>query len=318
MNETAVPGWLHAALHSADATYANDINISFTLEVWTRVPGACARSASASDTVSFVLASADYAVALRDIEVPDDGASASTTRAVWPLFFGTAAPPQKCVAGPLVLTASTGAIGDGPGLLPRYESEGALSCSWILAPGGGSGGGSYGSFRDVTLFFTEFLLTNQDSLELASCLDINCTSTTEPTVFQGASVPPPFVSTTPVMLVTLTNYGEAWASSAGFTASYAGTPVLPAAMPGLTGNVWHHIALSVTASGRLSLVINGTEQLDQQLPCRTRSHAAQTPRPLAAAPPPGRTAATLGTRASRWTSCASGPRQGRRRTLAPR
>ena len=60
--------------------------------------------------------------------------------------------------------------------------------------------------------------------------------------------------------------GEAWASSAGFTASYAGTPVLPAAVPGLAGNVWHHIALSVTASGRLSLVINGTQQLTQQLP----------------------------------------------------
>ena len=261
-NDTAVPGWLHAALHSADATYANGINISFTIEAWTRVPGACARAAAASDTVSFLLASADYAVALRDIEVQDDGASASTTRAVWPLFFWTAAPPQKCVAGPLVLTSSTGAIGDGPGLLARYESEGALSCSWILAPGGGSGGG----FRDVTLFFTEFLLTSKDSLALASCLDINCSSTTEPTVFTGASVPPPFVSTTPVMLVTLTNYGEAWASSAGFTASYAGTPVLPAAMSGLTDNVWHHIALSVTASGRLSLVINGTEQLDQQLP----------------------------------------------------
>ena len=260
-NSSSAPGWLHAALHTADASHVNVTSVSFTLEAWIKVPSSCTSTIAPNDKLSFVLASGNYAVALRGIEV-QDGASASTTRAVWPLFFWTAAPPQKCVAGPLVLTSSTGAIGDGPGLLPRYESEGALSCSWILAPGGGSGGG----FRDVTLFFTEFLLTSKDSLALASCLDINCSSTTEPTVFNGASVPPPFVSTTPVMLVTLTNGVGNWQSSAGFTASYAGTPVLPAAVPGLTGDVWHHIALSVTASGYLSLVINGTQQLTQQLP----------------------------------------------------
>jgi hypothetical protein len=260
-NVTAAGGWLHAALNTVD-THTTSTNVNFAVEVWIRVPSACA--ASANNNFSFVLASTDYAVALKVIEVQDGGSSgpSTTARVLWPLFFWTAAPSQQCVAGPLVLTDSTGSIGDGPGQLARDESQGPLSCSWILAPGGGGGG----DFQDVTLFFTEFLLTSYDSLALASCEDINCTSTTEPTVFTGASVPPPFVSTTPVMLVTLMNNQQNQdSSSAGFTASYAGTPVLPAALPGLAGDAWHHIALSVNASGRLSLVINGTQQLTQQI-----------------------------------------------------
>jgi hypothetical protein len=254
-------GWLHAALHMMDDTrLANGSSTSFTLEAWIRVPSACA-SAEAATSVefSFVLAGSDYAVVLRGIQVKSDGANDEVSRVFWPLFFWTAAPPRQCVEGPLVLTSSTGVIGDGPGMLARYLSEGPLSCSWILAPGGGG-------FQDVTLFFTEFLLTKDDKLSLASCFDINCTSTTTTTVFKGATVPPPFVSTTPVMRVTLTNVAGAWASSAGFTASFAGTPALTSALPGLVTSDWHHVALSVTASGSLSLVINGTQQLVQQLP----------------------------------------------------
>jgi hypothetical protein len=256
-------GWLHAALHKVDSTrHANGSRTSFTLESWIQVPSACASAETANAKFSFVLAGSDYAVGLRGIQVQQNGANDAVSRVFWPLFFWSAAPPRQCVAGPLVLTSSTGAIGDGPGMLARYVSEGPLSCSWILAPGGGSGGG----FLDVTLFFTEFLLTSRDSLSLASCFDISCTSTTAPAVFKGATMPPPFVSTTPVMKVTLTNYAGAGESSAGFTASFAGTPALSFALPGLVTNAWHHVALSVTASGSLSLVINGTQHLAQQLP----------------------------------------------------
>jgi hypothetical protein len=256
-------GWLHAALHTVDAArLANGSSPSFTLEAWIRVPSACASAeAATSATFSFVIAGSDYTVALRSMQVQQDGASDAAFRVFWPLFFWTAAPPRQCVAGPLVLTSTTGVIGDGPGMLRRFVSEGPLSCSWILAPGGGSGG-----FQDVTLFFTEFLLTRQDSLSLASCFDINCTSRTASAVFKGSTVPPPFVSTTPVMRVTLKNYAGNYASSAGFTAAFAGTPALPSALPGLVAGAWHHVALSVTASGSLSLVINGTQQLAQQLP----------------------------------------------------
>ena len=205
---------------------------------------------------SFVLASTDYAVALREVVH-----GTSTALFFWPHFFWTSAPQQQCVTGPLVLTDSTGAIGDGPGLLARNEDEGPQSCSWILAPGGSGGG-----FQDVILFFTQFLLTQYDSLALASCWDINCKSVSAPVIYTGASVPPRFESSTPVMLVNLTKDSGAWPSSAGFTASYAGTPVVTAAFPGLVANAWHHVAVSVSTSGRLSLIINGTQRLTQQLP----------------------------------------------------
>ena len=253
---TAAPGWLHAALHTVDNTRAKGTtNISFTLETWIRVPSACASTYTAKANFVFVLASTGYAVALRK----------TTANVFWPLFFLTAAPPHRCVAGPLVLTNSTGTIGDGPGLLARWDSEGSLSCSWILAPGGGSGGG----FQEVTLIFSELLLTSRDSLSLSSCSDILCTSTTNSKTFDGdggIAVPPPYVSTTPVMRVRLTCYKGNWASSAGFTASYVGTPTRPSALPGLVVDAWHHVALSMTASGSLSLIINGTHQLAQQLP----------------------------------------------------
>ena len=135
-------GWLHAALYTVDAArLANGSSPSFTLEAWIRVPSACASAeAATSANFSFVLAGSDYAVALRGMQVQQDGANDAVPRVFWPLFFWTAAPPRQCVAGPLVLTSTTGVIGDGPGMLARYVSEGPLSCSWILAPGGGGGG----------------------------------------------------------------------------------------------------------------------------------------------------------------------------------
>ena len=120
----------------------------FALETWVRMP--CTNSIARGRIVSFLLASTSYAVAVRWIELQ------SKERVFWPLFFWTAPPSQQCITGPQLLTASTGTIGDGPGLLPRYESEGPLSCSWIIAPGGTRGG-----FQEVTLFFTEYLLTSR-------------------------------------------------------------------------------------------------------------------------------------------------------------
>ena len=101
---SAAPGWLHAALHTVDNSRTKGTNISFTLETWILVPSACESTYTASANFVFVLASSGYAVALR---------ANTTARVFWPLLFLTAAPPQRCVAGPLVLTDSTGAIGDG-------------------------------------------------------------------------------------------------------------------------------------------------------------------------------------------------------------
>ena len=57
------------------------------------------------------------------------------------------------------------------------------ACTWILAPGGAGGG-----YQDVTLFFTEFLLTSRDSLHLYSCGDMNCTSKSQGTMYRGNMV----------------------------------------------------------------------------------------------------------------------------------
>ena len=120
----------------------------FTLEAWVRMPST--NSIARGRIVSFLLASTNYAVAVRWIELE------TKEKVFWPIFFWTAPPSVQCITGPQLLTASTGTIGDGPGLLPRYESEGPLSCSWIIAPGGTRGG-----FQEVTLFFTEYLLTSR-------------------------------------------------------------------------------------------------------------------------------------------------------------
>ena len=78
---------------------------------------------------------------------------------VYPLFCWTAAPTEQCsTETPLVLITNTGLIGDGQGQLSRLVSKDQLLCSWILAPGGQAGG-----FQEVTLIFTQFLLTSEDA-----------------------------------------------------------------------------------------------------------------------------------------------------------
>ena len=244
-------GWVHMAMYTLNAGVEDSFGLGFTVESWIQVPSAC-HSESVSKTFSFVVAGEDYAVALRETNV---------SRVFIPLFFWTAAPASRCVEGPQVLIASTGSIGDGPGLLSRSQKTGPRTCSWILAPGGSAGG-----FREVTLIFTEFLLTTVDRLSLYSCSDSNCTSAglSEAIEFTGSNVPAPFVSTTSVMLVVLTRTttSQGWASSPGFTASYAGTPDLSLSLP---AGIWHHLTLTVSDSGLAALLINGTHQHADQL-----------------------------------------------------
>lgn len=244
-NTTDPAGWVHVGIN---AHHVKDKpGLGFTVESWIKVPSACH---SVDRMFSFVVAGGDYAVALR-------GNRTNTSLVFFPLFFWTAAPRRQCLAGPQVMTASTGSIGDGPGSLPRNGKDGPVLCSWILFPGG-----SVGGFKEVTLIFTEFLLTSHDSLDLYSCLDSNCTSKSEATTFKGSRVPPPFVSTTPVMLVILTQDQGFLPSSPGFTASFAGTPGVLAS---LQANFWHHLSLTVSKRGLAALWVNGTQQHAHQL-----------------------------------------------------
>jgi len=247
-NSTDSNGFVHVAMNSLPDEIS--IQLGFTVELWMQVPITCA---GVDKKFSFVVAGAHYALALRG--TPVDGASSPFVYS--PLFFWAAPPTQRCSVRQ-VLTARTGSISDGPGLLSRYEADGPVSCSWVLSPGGSAGG-----FKDVTLIFTEFLLTSLDTLALYSCLDAACTEKSEATIFAGGDVPPPFVSTTSMMLVILTQFQGAWASSKGFTASYAGTPTMSI---GLQAGVWHHISLTVSASGLAAILINGTQQNAHQLP----------------------------------------------------
>jgi hypothetical protein len=141
-------------------------------------------------------------------------------------------------------TTSIGVIGDGPG-----SFHGVSSCSWIVAPGNGTG------FQDVTLFFTEFMLSEVDRLLLYSCSDIRCVEKSAATSHSGGNVPASFTSATPVLLVVLERLQTARSgvSSVGFTASYAGTR----ASTKLENGAWQHVAYVFNARGRVSLLIDG-------------------------------------------------------------
>ena len=101
----------------------------------------------------------------------------------------------------------------------------------------------------------QFLLTNRDSLSLHSCFDLGCASKTTATTYFGSELPPLFVSTTGVVLVTLKKSTGTWSSSPGFTASYAGTPC---ATPGskIVG-AWQHVAVTISEDGLATTFVNG-------------------------------------------------------------
>jgi len=107
-------------------------------------------------------------------------------------------------------------------------------CFWILTPGGQVGG-----FQGVTLIFTHFLLTSEDAVSMYSCFDMNYTDLPTASTFKGSTVPAPFMSNTGVVLVRITRGLQTFATSAGFIASFAGTPL---ASTGLQVSVWYHIA----------------------------------------------------------------------------
>jgi len=185
-------GCLHVSINTHRV--GNFLPLGFTVESWIQVPS---EYDAIDKTISFVVAGSDYALALQGRNQNDSETNAPLVFV--PLFFWAAAPASQCLTGPQVLIDSTGSIGDGPGLLPRSEKGGPLSCSWILSPGGSAGG-----FQEVTLIFTGFLLTTADSLALYSCFDSTCTTRSEATLLKGGDVSAPFVSTTPVMQVILT------------------------------------------------------------------------------------------------------------------
>jgi len=248
-NTTDPAGWVHVGINAHHV--GDKPRLGFTVESWIKVPSTCS---SVDRTFSFVVAGGDYAVALRGRREED---RTNVSLVFFPLFFWTAAPTSQCLAGPQVLTASTGSIGDGPGSLQRNGKDGPVSCSWILFPGG-----SVGGFKEVTLIFTEFLLTAFDSLHVYSCWDSNNTSKSKATTFKGSAVPLPFMSTTPVMLVILMQDQGFLPTSPGFTASFAGTPDLSTS---LQANFWHHISLTVSKTGLAALWVNGTQQHVHQL-----------------------------------------------------
>ena len=161
-----------------------------------------------------------------------------------PLFFTTTPPTHQCSQIADMRTTSIGVIGDGPG-----SFHGLSSCSWIVAPGNGTG------FQDVTLFFTEFMLSEDDRLSLYSCSDILCVEKSAATSHSGGNVPASFTSSTPVLLVVLERLQttRSGVSSVGFTASYAGTR----ASTMLENGAWQHVAYVFNARGRVSLLIDG-------------------------------------------------------------
>ena len=75
-------------------------------------------------------------------------------------------------------------------------------------------------------------------------------------------VPPPFVSSTPVMLVELECAQGEWPKARGFTASFAGTPVRAQFLPLAT---FHHLAWTLSSSDVATLFINGTQQHAQTI-----------------------------------------------------
>ena len=250
------PGWLHMPIHKAPTSRGS---AGGTLEAWLQVPDLCVEARASP--LFWVLADANYAVVMRANQVHSSSAgtaSLSSQRIVWPLLFWTSPPAQQCSSVTPTLTSSTGSIGDGPGMLARYDSEGPLRCSWILAPDGA---------QEVVLFFTQFLLTSYDSLEVYSCFDLGCVNKTHEMSQKGSAMPRPFVSTTPIVLVTLINDGSGstvvGASSPGFTASYAGVPTQSSSM---SIGAWHHVAVSIRSSGLAELIINGSLFSTSQLP----------------------------------------------------
>ena len=112
-----------------------------------------------------------------------------------------------------MLITSTGSIEDGQGQLLRLEIKDHLLSSWILTPGGQVGG-----FYEVTLIFTQFLLTSEDTGSVYSCFDMNCMDLPTVSTFKGSTVPASLMSNIGVVRVGFTRGLQTFSTSAGFIA----------------------------------------------------------------------------------------------------
>ena len=219
--------WLNLA--SLDDAFSAAPSSHFTVEAWTKV-GCQVQAEEASrvgnaSQLSFIWAGENLAIALLTDRI---------TCFAWPLVFAGAA-PGACSAQNVVLLASTGRIGDGPGMLSRTQPP----CSWIVAPPNAA---------SVTLVFTEFFLVQEtgqsfvDTLSICVCADVKCLVPNSCSRFSGSNVPPSFTSTTGIMRVILeTSTSSSFPSAPGFMAAYA------AAYDSvrIDAELWHHLALTI-------------------------------------------------------------------------
>jgi predicted outer membrane repeat protein len=244
--------WLY--LTDLDAVMSHVASANWTVEMWTKVGGMQKIDGNLRMglPVGFILAGSNFAVAM----LTDPGSLGNVS--AWPLVFAGPPPTSACYGQDVVLRASTGRIGDGPGLVPRVKPS---RCSWTIAPPGA---------RSLTLLFTEFYLLKSasayfDYVEVCMCLDKVCQSLDECKHFSGGELPPTLTSTTGVMRVILHTTGLSYRTNPGFTAFYAAAYDTER----LKRDAWHHLAVTVEHHGQradtaiLRVYVDGSEARNQ-------------------------------------------------------
>jgi len=105
-----------------------------------------------------------------------------------------------------------------------------------------------------------------------SCFDINCMDLPTASTFKGNTVHAPLESNTGVVRVGFTRGMETFLTSAGFIASFAGTPLVST---DLQVGVWHYIASSppstINTRGTYTLFVNETQERVDELPLEPNS-----------------------------------------------
>jgi len=241
-------GWLHAELGKRKMQGSD----GFTVEMWIKPETSSGwQSAAMSGTpygsLGYILAGQNFAFALRMVSSGD----------FTPMVFMVGPAPKISCASETVLTASTSAIGDGPGATPRSAKQGYLTCTWIIAPTNAS---------SVTLVFTEFKFyqapeTIAQYITIDVCSDATCgTIQHSSPQLVGGHLPPPFTSSTGVMKVTLYNHAGNRLTGRGFQATYAASSRVQ-----LTADMWQHLAVSISADGFGRLYVNQAEVWSMQL-----------------------------------------------------
>jgi predicted outer membrane repeat protein len=218
--------WIHADLLQAS------IQDSFTVEAWFRP----SEEASFNHTVGFLVAGHNFALGLH---------ASKEANAIWPLMFVNKPPKAACSAGPVIVTAASGVLSDGPDYSARDRVDGAPPCEWIVRPAGA---------ERISFVFTELdMIKEEDAVSIFECYDVSCNATSAATVFTGLRIPPPFTSNSSVVLVRLEGYMGYDTRGRGFTALYAAS----LANTRIGTSNWQHIAVSVGSSGLTSLYVNG-------------------------------------------------------------